>query len=218
MANKGRSGNSSFTPDQLHAFGVTNNKGKFSLFSTFSKNLTLSCITDSLPVQAGPPPLFPTLLSKPVKLKLTSYTSDKLVWDEALDAAIKETPYFLSKLNDSVLGSNEKSKPNFIYNHMPAELRPNFSKKNKVSDGDPKPAKKSKEFDLETRLKMLEQKELLKVKEEPKVKEEVESEEEEPENDQFDTEMDDENDYGNNYFDNGEAFNEEDDLDDGPIY
>ena len=34
-----------------------------------------------------------------------------------------------------------------------------------------------------------------------------------------DDEMDDENDYGNNYFDNGEAFNEEDDnLDDGPVY
>lgn len=28
MANRGRPGNSSFTPDQLHAFGVTNNKGK----------------------------------------------------------------------------------------------------------------------------------------------------------------------------------------------
>lgn len=34
-----------------------------------------------------------------------------------------------------------------------------------------------------------------------------------------DDEMDFENDYGNNYFDNGEAFNEEDDnLDDGPVY
>lgn len=40
----------------------------------------------------------------------------------------------------------------------------------------------------------------------------------EPEIDE-DDEMDEENDYGNNYFDNGEAFNEEDDnLDDGPIY
>lgn len=34
-----------------------------------------------------------------------------------------------------------------------------------------------------------------------------------------DEEMDEDNDYGNNYFDNGDAFNEEDDnLDDGPVY
>lgn len=139
-----------------------------------------------------------------------------MFWDEQFIFEMKETPYYLSKNNDSIV-SSEKPKPNFVYSHMPAELRPNFTKKNKASGGESKPAKKSKDFDLETRLKMLEQKELLKVKDEPKVKEEMESEEE-IENDQFDTEMDDENDYGNNYFDNGEAFNEEDDLDDGPIY
>lgn len=34
-----------------------------------------------------------------------------------------------------------------------------------------------------------------------------------------DEEMDEDIDYGNNYFDNGEAFNEEDDnMDDGPVY
>lgn len=32
-------------------------------------------------------------------------------------------------------------------------------------------------------------------------------------------EMDEDNDYGNSYFDNGDAYNEEDDnLDDGPVY
>lgn len=167
-------------------------------------------------MQAGPPPLYPTLLSKPVKLKITAYSSDKMFWDEQFIFEMKETPYYLSKANDNIAAS-DKPKPNFVYSHMPAELRPNFTKKQKASGEVNKPAKKSKEFDLETRLKMLEQKELIKVKEEPKVKEEMESEEE-VENDQFDTEMDDENDYGNNYFDNGEAFNEEDDMDDGPIY
>lgn len=37
--------------------------------------------------------------------------------------------------------------------------------------------------------------------------------------DEQDGEMDEDNDYGNSYFDNGEGFNEEDDnMDDGPIY
>uniref|UniRef100_A0A336LB29 CSON007273 protein n=1 Tax=Culicoides sonorensis TaxID=179676 RepID=A0A336LB29_CULSO len=194
MGSRGRPGNSSFTPDQLHAFGVTNSK-------------------DSLPVQAGPPPLFPPLLSKPVKLKQTQESAFKVLCHKNIIGTMKESPYYLSR-EDILI---ERTKPNFIYSQMPAELRPNFSKKSKASDSGSKIVKKSKEFDLETRLKMLEKKESLKVKEEPVVKEEMESEEE-PEADQFDTEMDDENDYGNNYFDNGEAFNEEDDLDDGPIY
>lgn len=37
--------------------------------------------------------------------------------------------------------------------------------------------------------------------------------------DEQDEEMDEDNDYGNSYFDNGDAYNEEDDnLDDGPVY
>ncbi|XP_063700479.1 DNA-directed RNA polymerase III subunit RPC7 [Culicoides brevitarsis] len=199
MANRSRPGNSSFTPDQLHAFGVSNNK--------------------DMPVQAGPPPLFPPLLSKPVKLKITSYTSDKMFWDEQFIFEMKETPYYLSKTSDNIIGASEKPKANFVYSHMPAELRPNFTKKHKLPNDGGNAVKKSKDFDLETRLKMLEQKEMIKVKEEPKIKDEMESEEEEDAgSEQFDNEMDDENDYGNNYFDNGEAFNEEDDMDDGPVY
>lgn len=37
--------------------------------------------------------------------------------------------------------------------------------------------------------------------------------------DEHDEEMDEDNDYGNSYFDNGDAYNDEDDnLDDGPVY
>lgn len=39
------------------------------------------------------------------------------------------------------------------------------------------------------------------------------------EGDEHDEEMDEDNDYGNSYFDNGDAYNDEDDnLDDGPVY
>lgn len=42
---------------------------------------------------------------------------------------------------------------------------------------------------------------------------------EDVEPEEMDDEMDEDNDYDHNYFDNGESYNEEDDnLDDGPVY
>lgn len=81
--------------------------------------------------------------------------------------------------------------------------------------------KKPKTVDIVEKLNQLEK--LEQATERTKIKQEPESDnenaEEEHEAEEYDEEMDDENDYGNNYFDNGEAFNEEDDnLDDGPIY
>lgn len=172
-----------------------------------------------MPVQAGPPPIFPPLLSKPLKLKSTPDLDYKILWNEEFMLSMRDSPYYLSKDNNN---GQSTGKPKFIYSHMPAELRPNYIKKSKAdSTGGTAPLKKKKVVDLDTRLKILEEKEL-KIKKEPgEVKEEPESEDEEEqiEEDPMDEEMDEENDYGNNYFDNGEAFNEEDDnLDDGPIY
>lgn len=123
-----------------------------------------------------------------------------------------------------------KEKPNFCWNLMPPELKPNFKRtvaSNSKSASKPNLIKRTKTaVSVEEKLKVLEEKEKAggggaildpsKIKRDPGDDEdEEEMEEDGPEDD----EMDDENDYGNSYFDNGEGFNEEDDnLDDGPVY
>lgn len=124
-----------------------------------------------------------------------------------------------------------QSKSDFNYSFMPAELRPNF--KRPRTPGTALKAKKSKPNEnLESKLKVLEEKEKMDGGEDGEGKDKKkksaggtgggddDDDDENDENDEvIDEEMDDENDYGNNYFDNGESFNEEDDnLDDGPIY
>lgn len=111
---------------------------------------------------------------------------------------------------------------------MPPELKPNFKRTVVAKPGSTaKPAlvkRRRPELSVDEKLKMLEDKEKgvasagpvdpSKIKTDP-------NEEEDMEEDLGveDDEMDDENDYGNSYFDNGESFNDEDDnLDDGPVY
>lgn len=101
---------------------------------------------------------------------------------------------------------------------MPAELQM-ANRKRKV-DVKVKELKKVKAANIEDRLKQLEEKELNEDDKETGNKANSDSEQEMEEDEEVqDDEMDDENDYGNSYFDNGEAYNEEDDnLDDGPVY
>lgn len=110
---------------------------------------------------------------------------------------------------------------------MPPELRPNYKRSAAPiatsTVGKPNLVKRSRPVaSLEDKLKLLEEREAqvpiegAKIKTDPTAEED---EEEQVEDDALDDEMDEENDYGNTYFDNGEAFNEEDDnLDDGPVY
>ena len=111
---------------------------------------------------------------------------------------------------------------------MPPELKPNFKRTVKSNatgtTGKPTLVKRRKpELTVEEKLKLLEEKESRGVPIDPsKIKKDPAEDEDEGEMEEDevqDDEMDDENDYGNSYFDNGEAFNEEDDnLDDGPVY
>lgn len=132
----------------------------------------------------------------------------------------------------------------FAWSQMPAELRPQSKRKAATKPSKAKRVKIIPTEVVEQKLKILEQKE----KENPEgdersVKGENESDEDlenvrnfdlileenlfsillfQEEEKMEDQEMDDDIDYGNNYFDNGEGYNEEDDnLDeggDGPIY
>lgn len=131
---------------------------------------------------------------------------------------------------------------------MPAELRPNWKRKPTTAAGPNGSNKRAKLFgrrrlagddnlSVEEKLKALEEKEngtaagggvkgaASAAGEDGKDKNKAaggdsdDDTEEEQTKDELDDEMDDENDYGNSYFDNGDAYNEEDDnLDDGPVY
>lgn len=118
---------------------------------------------------------------------------------------------------------------------MPSELRLINKRKSAINVSED--SKRQKNHNIDDRLKILEEKE--KTENDAELNEKNSDSENEEEEDQVgqhasqmffkfsvnlqeiqaDEEMDDENDYGNSYFDNGEAYNEEDDnLDDGPIY
>lgn len=114
-----------------------------------------------------------------------------------------------------------KAQPEFNYKAMPRELN-TTSRKRPATDARPKLL--AKKTNIEDRLKLLEQKELKSGgdNENDEVKQESDSEHDDEQEDPdaaLDDEMDEENDYANDYFDNGEAYNEEEDnLDDGPVY
>lgn len=105
---------------------------------------------------------------------------------------------------------------------MPAELNlQNLKKKLKTKPVVPnKKRKLLKMENVEKELEILEQKENLHEDEEGSDKAGSDSDEDIQNGEVEDPELDDETDYHNNYFDNGENyFAEEDDaLDDGPIY
>ncbi|XP_059608796.1 DNA-directed RNA polymerase III subunit RPC7-like [Phlebotomus argentipes] len=222
MAGRGRGrATSSFTQEQLQMMGCA---GK-----------DLQTIDRTL----APPPLFPMLATKPVALDNSSERQYKVLWKEDFIGYLRDSPYFtktktpeqkVQRYSDAYIDvledtSKSRQKGEFLWDTMPAELRPS-AKRLRKREGQrvvvKTEGKKVKAVDIVAKLNQLERQEqteertkMTKIKEEP----ESENEEEQEDPEMEDEEMDDENDYGNNYFDNGEAFNEEDDnLDDGPIY
>ncbi|XP_076379782.1 RNA polymerase III subunit G [Megalopta genalis] len=112
----------------------------------------------------------------------------------------------------------------YDWSRTPMELKPQ-PKKRKGQSGSSKPEKKQKSVDIETKLQELEKKETSQpsdAEEEEKEDEDAEDKDDEhaeDEEEEQDEEMDEGTDYVNNYFDNGEGYDDEDDnLDDGPIY
>ncbi|XP_016964987.1 DNA-directed RNA polymerase III subunit RPC7 [Drosophila biarmipes] len=192
----------------------------------------LGCTKD-LPVQTAPPPTFPPVLNRPTTLETTATQNYQLLWKEDFLNRMRDSPYYIvSASQESQKLENKdwrekamtrlklKTQPEFNYKAMPQEL--NISgRKRRAADARPKLL--AKKTNIEDRLKVLEQKELKSGGgEQDEVKQESDSEQEEDADDPeaaMDDEMDEDNDYGATYFDNGEAFNDEDDnLDDGPVY
>ncbi|CAH0551968.1 unnamed protein product [Brassicogethes aeneus] len=188
----------SFNREQLNALGVGGN--------------------DMLPgLVTQPPPLFPLLDKRPVPIHISLELDYLLILKQDFIDHMQLSGSYLklpeTKSNESEIVP-QVPKEKYDWSLFPSELRPKMMARR---------AKKVvvKDVDVNNRLKLLETLEE-KQSADTTIKQEKESEDvdetEIVEEDQ-DEEMDDGTDYANNYFDNGEDYEEEDDnLDDGPIY
>ena len=186
----------------------------------------LGCIGKDMPAVSTVPPTFPPLLTTPVKREITAAQDYKILWKEAFVNFMRDSPYFTvpktkkreiqsysDQIQNAIENTKDKLKAEIPWRLMPAELAPSWKKRKLTDPNAIDRKKKARAKNIVSHLKTMEDNDKSGDEGDPK----NESEEEiEP---QEDEEMDDENDYGENYFDNGEAYNEEDDnLDDGPVY
>lgn len=183
-----------------------------------------------------PPPKYPPLEYKPIPLNLTNETNYLLklkrefaefIWESANNVhppIVKKDIERYSDRYQDLITDKSGYETRYDWTRMPAELKP-AQLKRKSQSASAGAKKKQKTVDVESKLKELEQKENTQqsdVDEEGKEEEETEEKDEEQvedEEEEQDEEMDEGTDYLNNYFDNGEGYDEEEDnLDDGPVY
>ncbi|XP_044263740.1 DNA-directed RNA polymerase III subunit RPC7-like [Tribolium madens] len=202
---RGRGGISkSFNREQLNAMGIVGNE------------VLPGPVTQ-------PPPLYPLLDRHPVPLNPSVETDYLLILKQDLIDHMQLSPSYLKLPHDKnkqpeqeidkLVAQLPSVKEKYDWKLFPSELRPKVLAKrmNKKAD---------KNVDVQQKLKQLEQ---LEEKDDSKAAKDDEEEEnvedEEIVEEEQDEEMDDGTDYANNYFDNGEDYEDEDDnLDDGPIY
>ncbi|XP_076751448.1 RNA polymerase III subunit G [Xylocopa sonorina] len=182
-----------------------------------------------------PPPKYPPLEYKPLPLNITTEMCYLLELKREYAEYMRESPNnvlpvvikkdidrYSDRYQDMITDKSSYD-TRYDWSRMPAELKPQPRKRKgpKIE----KVEKKQKNVDVETKLQELEKKESSQqsdVEEEEKEEEETEEKDDEhaeEEEEEVDEEMDEGTDYVNNYFDNGEGYEDEDDnLDDGPIY
>ncbi|CAG9561109.1 unnamed protein product [Danaus chrysippus] len=217
MAGRGRGRGSgiSLTHEQIQALGIARG--------------------DNTPAILTPPPLFPKLDVKPLPLNCDAATDYMVIVKDQFIEYLHESPAYVkaNTRNDGIERYSDKYKLlaldakkgnilDCVWANIPPELRPNAGrsrvsvKKRKLDD--PK--------EIAKRLQTLEKKEIQDTStedmetNEDEVKKETEENDEELEDEhEQEEEIDDGTDYANNYFDNGEDYEDEDDnLDDGPVY
>ncbi|CAG9860094.1 unnamed protein product [Phyllotreta striolata] len=179
-----------------------------------------------------PPMLFPLLERRPVPLNQTLEMDYLLILRQdfidhmQLSGSYLKLPGNKTKPEqeiDKLVAQIPSTKEKYDWRLFPSELRPKVSIKRSIKKGT------TKEVDVEQRLKVLETlekkieaSETTGAREAGKSGEDDEEDADIPEvmeEDEEDEEMDDGTDYANNYFDNGEDYDDEDDnLEDGPIY
>ncbi|CAD0200746.1 unnamed protein product [Chrysodeixis includens] len=219
MAGRGRGrggSNLSLTHEQLQALGIARG--------------------DNTSQVLIPPPLFPKLEAKPLPLTSDAATDYMLIVKDLFIEYLHESPAYVKRKTKTdgierysdkykMLALNAKNNKvlDCVWANMPVELRPQAkrthvsTRKRKLVDQDAIAKrlqtleKKENEDDTET-VDSAENEKAVKSQEADD-DEDIEDEHEE------ELEMDDGTDYANNYFDNGEDYDEEDDnLDDGPVY
>lgn len=182
-----------------------------------------------------PPPKFPPLLYKPIPFGITTELSYLFELKRDYSETMRESEYNvqpvvikkdIERYSDRYLAMDTTGyESRYDWTRMPGELKP-FGKKRKAAEKNDTSKKKRKEVNIEEKLKELEKKETNQLSDvEEDAKEEEETEEKDPDEvveddeEDVDEEMDDGTDYVNNYFDNGEGYDEEEDnMDDGPVY
>lgn len=188
---------------------------------------------DALPPPVlQPPPKYPPLEYKPLPLNITTSMNYLLELKRGYTEFLRESPNNVlpivikkdierySDRYQDLITDKSSYETRYDWSRMPVELKPQSRKRK-----GPKPEgsrKKEKNIDPEKKLQELEKKESSQqsdVEEEEEEGEEKGEEQPEVEEEEMDEEMDEGTDYVNNYFDNGEGYDDEDDnLDDGPIY
>ncbi|XP_031775361.1 DNA-directed RNA polymerase III subunit RPC7-like [Apis florea] len=182
-----------------------------------------------------PPPKYPSLEYKPMSLIINTEMSYLLELkreyaeymressNNVLPLVIKKDIERYSDRYQDLITDKSSYETRYDWSRMPAELKPQLRKRK--GQKFEKPLKKQKNVDVESKLQELEKKESSQqsdTEEEEKEEEETEEKDDEhaeDEEEELDEEMDEGTDYLNNYFDNGEGYDDEDDnLDDGPIY
>lgn len=191
---------------------------------------------EALPPPVLQPPLkYPLLEYKPLPLNITKEMSYLLELKKGYAEYMKESPNNVLPLvikkdierysdrYQDLITDKSSYESRYDWSRMPVELKPQLRKRKGQKCENPQT--KRKNVDIESKLQELEKKESLQqsdAEEEEKEEEEAEGkddEQAEDEEEELDEEMDEGTDYVNNYFDNGEGYDDEDDnLDDGPIY
>lgn len=191
---------------------------------------------ETLPPPVLQPPLkYPLLEYKPLPLNITTELSYLFELKKGYAEYMRESPNNVlpvvvkkdierySDRYQDLITDKSSYEIRYDWSRMPIELKPQLRKRKEQTLESPK--KKQKNIDVELKLQELEKKENSQqsdVEDEEKEEEETEEKDDEQveeEEEELDEEMDEGTDYANNYFDNGEGYDDEDDnLDDGPIY
>ncbi|KAG5673735.1 hypothetical protein PVAND_003755 [Polypedilum vanderplanki] len=208
--------NSSFTKEQLTNLGITKEMNTSQQFNR---------------------PLFPLLQNKPIEIEKNNKAMDyKVLFKEDFRSRLFEIHNTASSAKKGTEMDNyslqiaaaleKEHKKNLKFTiarkMMPAELNYQSNPKKRKDIAPALKSSKKRIIDVEKRLEVLEKKEANEKEEDEESEKPNNDSDAEAENqeDIEDPELDDETDYHNNYFDNGDNFyaDEDDALDDGPIY
>ncbi|KAI4482621.1 hypothetical protein M0804_008474 [Polistes exclamans] len=209
--------------------------GKGSMSFTFEQ-LGLTKAEAMMHPVLEPPPKYPILKYKPLPFTITNEISYLIELKRDFSEYFKESPFNVQPIEvkkdverysdrfQDLMIDKSGYETKYDWSKIPAELKPSSIRRKKAL-ATAVPNKKQKLVDVESKLQELEKKEInqqgeVVESEEEKIEEEEEEEKEMGvDEDEVDEEMDEGTDYVNSYFDNGEGYDdEEDNIDDGPIY